>query len=38
MIYLLNEMAGPMAGALLLGVVCGFVERWLRPRRRRPHG
>jgi hypothetical protein len=37
MIYLLNEMAGPILAALLLGVGCGFAERWFRRRRRRTH-
>ncbi len=37
MIYLAYELRGAILIALLIGVGCGFAERWMRHKKRRPH-
>ena len=37
MIYLVYELRDAIGAALLLGVGCGFAERWLRRKKRRFH-
>lgn len=37
MLYLLSGLNGAIPSALLLGIGCGFAERWINRKRRRLH-